>query len=382
MLQDTTLDLLKYSPFPALAAGIRARRETILDRWQKVVRHKLPTADELTLSQLRDDLPRILSEMADTLESDDGLALPDLKAAAQGHGDDRFHHSYSISEVIIEYGLLRPIVIDEVGEHLDREMTIEEIVALNMAIDTVLRRSVLQFVTHQQTQLRAGSTAQNKYLSFLAHDLRGGLNSVLLTAELLKRQFAGEPRFAESIQDIDSMCQAILDTVATMDRFLRAEQFRQEKVRVSESTVDISALLNGLLPYFAHSTHQKPVKLKIEVPEHLTTITDKDLLWLIMQNIVSNAIKYTPSGTVQIIAQRPQAEHGPTISVIDQGPGIGADQLESLFNAFVRGETHGQSGVGLGLYIVRQAVDVIGAKLIVESEPGKGSTFRLQLPLK
>jgi signal transduction histidine kinase len=381
MLQDTTLDLLKYSPFPALAAGLRARSEAILSRWQQVVQNKLPSADELTTGQLRDDLPQILSEMADILESDDGSAMPELKAAAQGHGDSRFHNSYSISDVIIEYGLLRPIVIDEIRECLDREMTVEEVAALNMGIDTALRRSVIRFVTHQQNQLRAGSTAQNKYLSFLAHDLRGGLNSVLLTAELLKRQFAGEPRFAESIQDIDSMRQAILDTVATMDRFLHAERFRQEKVQPSFSTVDISALANGLLPYFAHSLQQKQVKLKIDVPGHLSAVTDKDLLWLILQNLVSNAIKYTPGGAVQISAAAGEQDHGPSISVMDQGPGIAPDRLENLFNAFTRGETHGEPGVGLGLYIVRQAVDVIGGKLVVESEPGKGSTFHLQLPL-
>src|SRR5665213_2885209 len=113
MLRDPTLDLFKYSSFPTLAAGVRERKELILRRWQEVVPLKLPHADELTLEQLRDAMPKITDELAGALEACDGGAMANLKATSQNHGAGRFHHSYSINEVLVKFGFLRPTMIDE-----------------------------------------------------------------------------------------------------------------------------------------------------------------------------------------------------------------------------------------------------------------------------
>src|ERR1700722_17286930 len=86
MLQDPTFDLLKFSSFPAVGSALRARGEEILRRWDEVARRKLPGADELTREQLRDHLPGILEEMAETLESSDGSHVGDLRHASEGHG--------------------------------------------------------------------------------------------------------------------------------------------------------------------------------------------------------------------------------------------------------------------------------------------------------
>ena len=68
------------------------------------------------------------------------------------------------------------------------------------------------------------------------------------------------------------------------------------------------------------------------------------------------------------------------VSVSDAGPGIAPERLPMLFEAFTRGDTHGQPGVGLGLYIVRQAADLIGANIVVQSSDGQGTTFQVELP--
>ena len=102
---------------------------------------------------------------------------------------------------------------------------------------------------------------------------------------------------------------------------------------------------------------------------------------MILQNLLSNAIKYTQQGGVRLSA-RPVDNNGGgcLVAVVDQGPGLPKERLSELFGTFTRGDTHGQPGVGLGLSIARQAADLLGAKLWAESEPGKGSTFYLQLP--
>ena len=122
----------------------------------------------------------------------------------------------------------------------------------------------------------------------------------------------------------------------------------------------------------------KGIDLTLSVPTPTTVFADRELLALILQNLISNAVKYTPKGKVEVSASTTPAGLV-QIAVSDNGPGIPAQRLPTLFDPFVRGDTHGQSGVGLGLSIARQAADLIKAKLWAESEQGKGAKFVLEL---
>jgi signal transduction histidine kinase len=378
MLRDSTLDLLKYAPFPHVAAAVRARIEPVMARWQNVVREKLPTADTLTMEQLRDELPIMLEALAKTLETMDGDHLQAMEAVSEGHGELRFHQSFNISELMIEYGILRSILIDEVITYIGTGLTPEQSAALNMGIDMAVRKSVTRFTAYQARQLKSVAEAQSKYLSFLSHDLRGGLNGVLLMVEVLKRELAGEAKFVSSISDLDSMRKSILDTVGTMDRFLHAERFRQGKVEPKNTTVELSALLGDVAAMFNLQAKAKGVDLSINVSQPTTIFCDRDLLLLILQNLVSNAVKYTPRGKVELSAQTMPAGMV-RIVIADQGPGIAPDRIATLFEPFIRGDTHGQDGVGLGLSIAKQAADLIHARIWAESTLGSGSTFLLEL---
>jgi signal transduction histidine kinase len=378
MLRDSTLDLLKFAPFPLIAAAVRSRIEAIMARWQQVVREKLPTADDLTLEQLRDELPVMLEELAKTLESMDGIHLRGLEKISEGHGQLRFHQSFNVDELMIEYGMLRSILIDEVITHMGRGLTPEQSAALNMGIDTAVRKSVTQYTAYQARQLKSVAEAQSKYLSFLSHDLRGGLNGVLLMVEVLKRDLAGEPRFGDSVADLDSMRKSILDTVGTMDRFLHAERFRQGKVEARNTTVELSSFLREFSATFSYQAKAKGIDLQTSVSSPTNVFCDRDLLQLILQNLISNAIKYTSKGSVRVSAHSVPRD-GVRVSVSDDGPGIAPDRIATLFDPFIRGDTHGQEGVGLGLSIAKQAADLIGAKLSVESKLGAGATFVLEL---
>jgi signal transduction histidine kinase len=377
MLRDATLDLLKYSSLPDLAKAVDVRIEAVLARWHRLVRDKLPSADPLTIDQLRDELPVVLKELAKTIEADDGSHYTRLEHASEGHGMVRFHQSFSINELLVEYALLRPILLDEVATYLGRDLIPDEAAALNMGLDTAVRKGVTRFTTYQQRQLTMVAEAQSKYLSFLSHDLRGGLNGVLLMVEVLKRELGEEEKFSESIHDLDSMRRSIMDTVATMDRFLHAERFRQGKVQPHNTTVALTVFLHDLIANFNHQAKAKGVELIAEISPPVTAFTDKDLLRLILQNLLSNAIKYTPRGTIRLTLN--QSAGLVQIAIADEGPGISNGRLASLFEPFVRGETHGQEGVGLGLSIAKQAADLIGAKLLVQSVLGKGTTFTLEL---
>jgi signal transduction histidine kinase len=333
----------------------------------------------LTFDQLRDDLPVVIETAAKSLESDRPSRTEELLKLVPKHGEVRFHQSFSLTEVLIEYDLLRAVVIEQIVTHLGRKIEAEEIVALGGALDVVGRRAILAFVEYQSHQLLAATEAQSKYLSFLSHDLRGGLNGVFLMIEVLKRELKGQPQLAETVNDLDAMRRTLLETVGTMDRFLHAERFRKGKVQLKPGRIHLKHLLNEIVSQFSYQARDKSLQLHIDAPADCTITSDRELLALILQNLVSNAVKYSPRGEVAVTAI-PNEDGGCSVTVRDQGPGIAPDRLSDLFSAFTRGETHGQPGVGLGLSIARQAADYLGAKLWAESAPGAGSTFHVQIP--
>jgi signal transduction histidine kinase len=377
-MKNRTMDLLKYQPFPALAQAVRAATPVVMERWQTAVRDTLPNASELTRNQLRNDLPRILAMVADALEADEPKATKALMDEAVTHGEVRYDQNFNIGDVLIEYSLLRRMLSEEVLRQLDREMELEELSALNLGIDVAVRRGVVSFAAEQRNELQAVVEAQTKYLSFLSHDLRGGLNGVLLMIEVLRRDLVKEPKFSESLEDLDVMRRSILETVSTMDRFLHAERFRKGKVQVRPAQIDVKRLVNEVATHFAYQAKDKNLKVVQDVADGAVIVSDKELVSVILQNLVANAVKYQQQGEVRVKAARCEND-GCLISVIDQGPGIAPEKLEQLFTPFARGETHGQPGTGLGLSIARQAADLLKAKLWAESKEG-GSTFHLQLP--
>jgi signal transduction histidine kinase len=129
----------------------------------------------------------------------------------------------------------------------------------------------------------------------------------------------------------------------------------------------------------ALKAQDKGVKIAVEVPSDIVIENDGELLGLILQNLLGNAVKYSSMGTVRLRAE--MADGHCTLSVRDEGMGIAAEHLQHIFQAFSRGDAHGEPGVGLGLSIAAQAAKLLGGTLSVQSIVGQGSTFSLTIAL-
>lgn len=373
------MEYLADRAYPEMAGAVRAVIESTISIWEAGVRKALPGAENLSFDQLRDDLPKVLGQVADALAVEGLYSVESLVDAAPKHGAVRYDQGFKLSELFVEYSLLRGILVQSVIANLGRTLTAQEFVALSSALDITLRRTVSRFVDHLTEEVKSASEAQSKYLSFLSHDLRGGLNGAFLMIEVLRRELAGEKRLAETLDDLDAMRRSLLETVATMDRFLHAERFRKGKVQINPAVFGLRSFLVESIAHFAYQARDKKVELDVDLPGDLTITSDRELLTLIFQNMISNALKYTRPNT-RVTISGTDGQERCTIAIADQGPGIAPERLKDVFNAFSRGETHGQPGVGLGLSIARQAAQHLGAKIWVESEVGKGSTFYVELP--
>jgi signal transduction histidine kinase len=382
--EDLTLDLLTYHSFPRLASALRSRSDVIIQKWETAVRSMLPAADELTLQQLRNSLPAILQEIVDVFESNGPRETRELIEGSRSHGSTRFHESYSIRELIIEYQLLRRIIIEQISEDLNEILDTRSNVALNMAIDTALQSGVVTFTEDLQQQIRASAETQSKYLSFLSHDLRNHLNRATLHLQLLTTKLAQAPEYSEIVENIRSVNRAILQTTSGMDRILQAEQLRQGSVELNIQHVDLNFVLRDVAKQLYPEAKSKGLELEVDVPEEARAAGDEGLLVLTLHNLLCNAIKYSSKGKVKISAcsKSNGEEQAWVISISDQGPGIAPENLKHLFEAFRRGNTYGTPGVGLGLSIASHATILLGGMLEVESKVNDGSTFRFVLPQK
>jgi len=369
---------LEERAFPELAAALRARSKAIVREYEQTVDHLIPAADKLTRQQVRDSMPEVLEQIARALESTGPAAAWKLADVSAEHGITRFHQQYDVKQLISEFRLLRRIVSEEVTEQLQRELSLPEVLALATGLDLYLQQGVVGFVEFQRGQLRAASEAEAKYLSYLSHDLRNNLNAVTLMLEVLHRRLQDVPDFKEDADDIASLQRSIGDTVQGMDRLLQAERLRTKAIQARFAPVKLHEVAQHVVRQHQSNAATKDIRLVISAPDEAVVETDGELLGVILQNLVGNAIKYISKGRVDIGARPRDGEW--EVFVADQGPGIPPEHRDRIFNAFSRGDTHGQSGVGLGLTIASRAAEVLGATLTFDTETGVGTTFRLSLP--
>jgi len=378
-VENPSVVLMVRQAFPELADALRGRVSRILEHFRAMVKHVLPAADELTLAELMDHLPATLEDLGTVLATTGSSLRGDFVSDSRQHGVCRYHQSFNLSELLVEHSILRSLVIEEVTKGMERLLTLEEISALNAGLDAASRRSVESFVSHFQREVQAGAEAQNKYLSYLSHDLRGSLNGILLTVEVLRRGQSNLPMQQEMMNDLDLMRRSILDTVAGMERFLHADKFRRGKVEVRLSDVKLEELIHEVVVQVAEQAKDKNVEIQVQSDHWPELVTDRELVQLILQNLLGNAVKYTKHGGVRVKGSLLESG-GCRISVEDDGPGIAKDQLERVFQPYVRGSSHGESGMGLGLTIAHEAAVLLKARLWAESQPGNGAKFHLELP--
>jgi signal transduction histidine kinase len=223
-----------------------------------------------------------------------------------------------------------------------------------------------------------------KYLTFLSHDLNNNLASISLQLNLLRERLAGPGGFSEEMDVLDLAVESIQRTTDGMRRLLTYQQVRRPGQLRKEEPVDLDRLVKGVVTQNSAQARTKGIEVRSTIPPDAVVSSDGDLILLVLQNLVGNAVKYSSGGTVRLTAWRAPArmpdEERWCLLVSDQGPGIDPAQVGPIFEAFRRGEPHGQGGVGLGLAIANEAAAQLGAELSVRTEPGAGSTFRLILP--
>ena len=232
---------------------------------------------------------------------------------------------------------------------------------------------------------RAASLAKSSFLANTSHEIRTPLTAIAGYAELLLEDIDRPLARAERLERVETIRRNAEHLRRVLGDVLDLSRIEAGRVELELGLVELAEILADATQLMNVQAEHKGLTLELvlapDLPQRMRG--DPTRLRQVLVNLLGNAIRFTERGGVRVHAARHGAERL-AIEVTDTGPGLSAEQIARIFEPFVQGDssttrTHG--GTGLGLTISAALVDLMGGKLDVRSTPGRGSTFRVELPI-
>jgi len=241
-----------------------------------------------------------------------------------------------------------------------------------------------QALKQRTKEAEEASRMKSQFVSNVSHELRTPLNAIIGYTYLIDNictEAGEEPRIA-----LEGIKRNADDLLRLINDVLDLSKIEAGRISVEREEVDLSVLIKELAENMSRLTEGKPLRIDYKAAPDLPLIeSDSGKIKQILVNLLSNAIKFTPEGRITIEAKVSPAKGGIEVAVRDTGIGIKPEVLPKIFDAFYQFDadsTREFGGVGLGLRIVKDLVDLLQGEIRVESEYGKGSTFTLFLPYR
>ena len=278
-------------------------------------------------------------------------------------------------------------ILEEISDDLEKQKVEVE----NRNLELLRARKELE---GRAEDLALASKYKSEFLANMSHELRTPLNSLLILAQsltenkeknLTEKQVQASTIILESGHDLLNLINEILDL----------SKIEAGRVETKLEEIDLRELAENANTMFSHMAEEKGLTFLITIAPDLrsTIISDKQRVEQILKNFIGNGIKFTESGEVRLTFERAsdsiqtdklKAENAIAISVSDTGIGIPADKQKAVFEALQQADgstARLYGGTGLGLSISRELASLLGGEIQLTSEPGKGSTFTLFLPM-
>jgi two-component system phosphate regulon sensor histidine kinase PhoR len=238
----------------------------------------------------------------------------------------------------------------------------------------------ISFLLRDITKTKELDKLKNETFSFVTHELRSPLVSIIGFSEFLVEDGLSEEERKEFQRIVLSESRRMLSFI---NDFLDLAKLEQGRSKMKMSTIDLKEFIGKRIINAKAAAEKNQIKIVTDFPnEPLRVFTFPQLLAIICDNYISNAIKYSPGGKEIYIRLRLKGASY-FIEVEDQGFGIAREDQEKVFNKFYRTEKNPEiQGTGLGLSLVKNAAKILGGRVYLKSEPEKGSVFGAELPIK
>ncbi len=231
-------------------------------------------------------------------------------------------------------------------------------------------------------ELEKASQAKDRFLATMSHELRTPLNAIIGFTGTLLMKLPG-PLNTDQEKQLRTVQSSAKHLLSLINDLLDLAKIESGKVELTLEPIICQSVIQDVVMTLRPLAIDKGLDFQVMVPpEEMTLVTDRRSLSQILMNLTNNAIKYTETGKVGIsLSQHQAADRIETeISVFDTGIGIRPEDQSRLFQEFIRlspSRQHPKEGTGLGLYLSQKLADLIGGKIILESEVGRGSRFTL-----
>ena len=231
--------------------------------------------------------------------------------------------------------------------------------------------------------IKRANALKDQFLANVSHELRTPLNSIIGFSELLKEQLVG-PLNEKQLHYVQNILQSAEHLLSIINDILDLSKVEAGMMEVKPEVISLKDLIESSLTMVGERAAKHRISLSMEIGEGIGTVrTDPTRLKQILFNLLSNAVKFTPDGgSVSVKARKLDGEI--QISVSDTGIGIPKEKMEEIFEPFVQLDgslSRRYEGTGLGLALTRRLVELLGGRIWVESQLGKGSAFHFTIPV-
>lgn len=383
------------------------KTDEIVEQWIETVRQDLQieSANDLPHKGVRNDMPEVLKAMVTVLSQSEENDVKSVIEASLEHGVVRAEQGFDPAEIAREYGLLRRVIFSTLEGGL-LTGTPQEVMRAIRLIDTVIDAAIAKcFQSYTEERLRELNHLQNQLtlnnqeltrlvrssqdnLSHLAHELKNPLTSIIGYSDLflrIQRLNSEEKDKFTNLEHIERVLRNGRHLLRLINDALEISRFEAGKMQLEPATTDVRGVIKDVLEVMEPLAGEKELKIVVDIkraPEEV--ITDSLRLQQVLANLISNAIRYTESGTIKVTCQTLDNQQW-AIAVCDTGIGIDPEAQQHIFEPYFQvgaSATRLPNSTGLGLAIVSRLVNLLQGEIKLVSQLGIGSTFTVTFPLE
>ena len=374
-----------------LADFIISAIEPILQEWEEFARTLQPAALNMTDKDLRNHAALMLNMIAEDLRTPQSAEQQFHKSRGHGsgenhdagHGIARHESNFTVEQLVSEYRALRASVLKLWAQSLPLTSVVDigDIARFNESIDQLLAASVFSFAEAKRKADENEKERRNQFLAMLGHELRNPLSPISTAASILKRTKKEDP-LVDNVSDI--IARQVTHMAGLIDDLLDVSRVTRGKIEVRLEVLDVRQVIKHAVEQVSPQIDARHHELLVtNPPEPAMVQADEKRLVQIVTNLLTNAAKYTPeNGVLKLTTTLHEQEV--VISVEDNGVGMAPDFIPQAFDLFAQAERtsdRSQGGLGLGLALVKNLVELHGGEVSCSNKGmGKGSEFTVWLP--
>lgn len=254
-------------------------------------------------------------------------------------------------------------------------------IAKNLSIQKIELEATSAAILKQKEELGQLNNVKDRFFSIISHDLRNNLTTMKLYFDLVSNPDY-EP--SEDMEDMTKqISSSVENTIDLLENLLVWAQAQIKGIDINPQKLTLQHLIKGNIDLLAGNAHTKNIELSSDISADLCAFADEDMINLVIRNLISNAIKFTPKGGSIRVTAHKNMDDAIQINITDTGVGISKANLEKLFvknsNPTTLG-TANEKGTGLGLLLCKEFIEKNNGSISVSSQPEKGSTFTIILP--